>query len=172
MLSGATLSASEIAGTAVFRIVVSSDSIKNATATSHGKSRLLDADGVKKDDGVVVEWIELIGLALSVYSITTRNISPAFEGFPDVYTFSRPGRNIEIDAPVGNKYELGYFSFTDVRIEWKIAAHGSSPFETVPASHTLKMFQRGDLAKDTCNLCPGSGKCPPVLCCNVWGLNS
>ena len=28
-------------GTAVFRIVVSSDSIKNATATSHGKSRLL-----------------------------------------------------------------------------------------------------------------------------------
>src|ERR1700739_2041734 len=40
MLSGVTLSASEIAGTAVFRIVVSSDSMKNATATSHGSSRL------------------------------------------------------------------------------------------------------------------------------------
>ena len=32
-------------GTAVFRIVVSSDSMKNATATSHGKSCLLEADG-------------------------------------------------------------------------------------------------------------------------------
>jgi hypothetical protein len=42
MLSGATLSASAMAGTAVFKIVVSSDSMKNATATSHGNSRLLD----------------------------------------------------------------------------------------------------------------------------------
>ena len=42
MLSGATLSASAMAGTAVFRIVVSSDSMKKATATSHGNSRLLD----------------------------------------------------------------------------------------------------------------------------------
>jgi hypothetical protein len=32
-------------GTAVFRIVVSSDSMKNATATSQGKSCLLAADG-------------------------------------------------------------------------------------------------------------------------------
>ena len=40
MLSGATPSALAIAGTAVFRIVVSSDSMKNATATSHGSSRL------------------------------------------------------------------------------------------------------------------------------------
>src|ERR1035441_6207647 len=46
MLSGGTLRASEMAGTAVFRIVVSSDSIKNATATSHGKRRLLEADGL------------------------------------------------------------------------------------------------------------------------------
>src|SRR5579862_1300880 len=41
MLSGATLRASAMVGTAVLRIVVSSDSMKNATATSHGKSRLL-----------------------------------------------------------------------------------------------------------------------------------
>jgi hypothetical protein len=33
-----------MAGTTVFRIVVSSDSIKNATATSHGKSRLPETD--------------------------------------------------------------------------------------------------------------------------------
>ena len=41
MLSGATFSAAAMVGTAVFRIVVSSDSMKNATATSHGNSRLL-----------------------------------------------------------------------------------------------------------------------------------
>ena len=40
MLNGATSSACAIAGTAVFRIVVSSDSMKNATATSHGTRRL------------------------------------------------------------------------------------------------------------------------------------
>src|SRR5438270_5470717 len=39
MLSGATLSAAAMVGTAVFRIVVSSDSMKNATATSHGNNR-------------------------------------------------------------------------------------------------------------------------------------
>src|SRR5580658_9929985 len=43
MLSGATFKAAAIAGTAVFKIVVSSDSMKNATATSHGNNRLLDA---------------------------------------------------------------------------------------------------------------------------------
>ena len=36
MLSGATCMAPAIAGRAVFRIVVSSDSMKKATATSHG----------------------------------------------------------------------------------------------------------------------------------------
>jgi hypothetical protein len=39
MLSGATASAFATAGTAVFRIVVSSDSMKEATATRHGSSR-------------------------------------------------------------------------------------------------------------------------------------
>ena len=42
MLSGATRSASAMVGTAVFRIVVSSDSMKNATATSHGNSRFAE----------------------------------------------------------------------------------------------------------------------------------
>ena len=40
-----------MAGTAVFRIVVSSDSMKNATATSHGRSRLLEAAGWGGSDG-------------------------------------------------------------------------------------------------------------------------
>ena len=34
-----------MAGTAVFRIVVYSDYIKNANATSHGRSVLLETDG-------------------------------------------------------------------------------------------------------------------------------
>ena len=62
MLSGVTFSASEIAGTAVFRIVVSSDSMKNATATSHGKSRLLEADGAAGSEGVWPEGEEVDGL--------------------------------------------------------------------------------------------------------------
>ena len=48
MLNGTTCRAEEIAGTAVLRIVVSSDSIKNATATSHGNSRLLASEGAKE----------------------------------------------------------------------------------------------------------------------------
>ena len=39
MFNGAMPSARATAGTAVFRIVVSSDCMKNATATSHGKKR-------------------------------------------------------------------------------------------------------------------------------------
>jgi hypothetical protein len=46
MLSGATWSAVAIVGTAVLRIVVSSDSIKNATAISHGTRRLLEEASV------------------------------------------------------------------------------------------------------------------------------
>jgi hypothetical protein len=43
MHNGATFKASAIAGTAVFRIVVSHDSMKNATATSQGNKLLLVA---------------------------------------------------------------------------------------------------------------------------------
>src|SRR5512143_4207610 len=42
MLSGTTRIASAIVGTAVFRIVVSIDSIRNATATSQGSRRLTE----------------------------------------------------------------------------------------------------------------------------------
>jgi hypothetical protein len=59
MLSGVTFSASDMAGTAVFRIVVSSDSMKNATATSHGKSRLLEADGAA---GTEAEFVGSTGV--------------------------------------------------------------------------------------------------------------
>ena len=45
MLNGTTPSAFAIVGTAVFRIVVSTDSMKNATATSHGSKRLMDGEG-------------------------------------------------------------------------------------------------------------------------------
>ena len=45
MLSGTIFRASAIVGTAVLRIVVSSDSMKNATATSHGRRRFRDSFG-------------------------------------------------------------------------------------------------------------------------------
>jgi hypothetical protein len=45
-----------MAGTAVLRIVVSSDSMKKATATSHGKSRLEASEGgaIDKPAGFIV----------------------------------------------------------------------------------------------------------------------
>ena len=49
MLSGATCNACAIVGTAVLRMVVSSDSMKNATAISHGSTRLLAAVGGRGD---------------------------------------------------------------------------------------------------------------------------
>src|SRR5271169_3548536 len=57
MLSGATLSAAAIVGTAVLRMVVSSDSMKNATATSHGSRRRLVSARAGGGDG------DTIGLA-------------------------------------------------------------------------------------------------------------
>ncbi len=45
MLSTLTPSASEMTGAAVFRMVVSSDSMKKATATSQGSMRLVASSG-------------------------------------------------------------------------------------------------------------------------------
>jgi hypothetical protein len=53
MLSGATPKAEEMAGTAVLRIVVSRDSMKKATATSHGKIRLAASDRAGKDEEAI-----------------------------------------------------------------------------------------------------------------------
>src|ERR1039457_6870440 len=52
MLRGTTPSASAIVGTAVFRIVVSSDSIRNATATSQGRRRLTEGSGGGGTEGL------------------------------------------------------------------------------------------------------------------------
>src|ERR1019366_5700893 len=54
MLSGATFRAAAIAGAAVFKIVVSSDSMKKATATSQGRSRLLDVSIVVAGSGFLI----------------------------------------------------------------------------------------------------------------------
>ena len=53
MLSGTTPSAEEMVGTAVLRIVVSSDSMNKATATSHGRSRLEVSEGSDEDGGAI-----------------------------------------------------------------------------------------------------------------------
>jgi hypothetical protein len=59
MLSGATPSACETTGTAVFRIVVSSDSMKNATATSQGRTGL--AEPGSEGDGLVMPRVSQVG---------------------------------------------------------------------------------------------------------------
>src|ERR1700678_4261088 len=53
MLRGAPPRAEEMVGTAVLRIVVSRDSIKKATATSHGKRRLEASEGSGEDGGAI-----------------------------------------------------------------------------------------------------------------------
>src|SRR5207247_10208058 len=60
MLSGATASAFAMAGTAVFRIVVSSDSMKKATATSHGNNRFTDLLGAAGGTETALEWAGII----------------------------------------------------------------------------------------------------------------
>jgi hypothetical protein len=64
MLSGATWSAAAIVGTAVFRIVVSRDSMKNATAISHGRSRLLESanDGSGEEASIGLGWLPFVEL--------------------------------------------------------------------------------------------------------------
>src|SRR6266516_6139874 len=60
MLSGATASAFAMAWTAVFRIVVSSDSMKKATATSHGNNRFTDLLGAAGGTETALEWAGII----------------------------------------------------------------------------------------------------------------
>src|SRR5882724_3068130 len=60
MLSGATESAFAMAGTAVFRIVVSSDSMKKATATSHGNNRFTDSPGPARGPETTLELAGII----------------------------------------------------------------------------------------------------------------
>ncbi len=66
MLSGATWSAAAMVGTAVLRIVVSSDSIKNATAISHGTKRLLEAVSEGYEEGASI-GLGCIGLCALVH---------------------------------------------------------------------------------------------------------
>ena len=64
--SGTTFSAAAIVGTAVFRIVVSSVSIKKATATSHGNSRLPATLGKRGLNGIPGQtFFMFLGLRLA-----------------------------------------------------------------------------------------------------------
>src|SRR3984885_4495054 len=60
MLRGVTPRAEEMAGTAVLRIVVSSDSMKKATATSQGRRRLAASD--RADAGGINRWASFMGI--------------------------------------------------------------------------------------------------------------
>ena len=67
MLRGATWRAAAIVGTAVLRIVVSNDSIKNATAISHGNRCLLESASEASGEVALVglEGLTFVGLAAS-----------------------------------------------------------------------------------------------------------
>src|ERR1700685_763632 len=85
MLSGATSRAFDITGTAVFRIVVSSDSIKNATATSHGKSCLREAAGRGKEVLMILSEAKVICFDAEPCSINAQSGSNRCGGIPDWY---------------------------------------------------------------------------------------
>ena len=75
-----------MAGTAVFRIVVSNDSMKNATATSHGNNRLLD--------GLGELTAERIGIAFDTSRTRTRRAwhsDPESQKPTSAYMVSLPG---------------------------------------------------------------------------------
>src|SRR3984885_10047473 len=76
MLSGVTCSAGERAGRAVFRIFVSSDSIKNATATSHGRRRLVEAAGWGVSEGAPGELMEAICVWEPLYATRASKTLP------------------------------------------------------------------------------------------------
>ena len=61
------MSAFAMVGTAVFKIVVSSDSMKNATATSQGKSPLLEADGKGGGEETLLELAGVMGFVCRSY---------------------------------------------------------------------------------------------------------
>lgn len=70
-----------MAGTAVLRIVVSRDSIKNATATSHGNRRLLEPEGWEAGIGAMTEIDRFMGNeedAGHSFNLTTSASSSSF----------------------------------------------------------------------------------------------
>src|ERR1035438_8306866 len=77
MLRGATPRAEEMAGTAVLRIVVSSDSMKKATATSHGKRRLEVSEGTHEDGGALNGPHGVVGRRLREGSSATHMFAQA-----------------------------------------------------------------------------------------------
>src|SRR5471030_2439640 len=84
MLRGATCSACAIVGTAVLRMVVSSDSMKNATATSHGRSCLRESVAART---VAVGIMQTTLRFLKLRAVRGRSgDSPAYPGY------FRPGR--------------------------------------------------------------------------------
>src|ERR1700683_4131186 len=87
MLRGATFKAAEIVGTAVFRIVVSSDSMKKATATSHGSSRLLAADGGEEAGGGLSDLTGLMADAAYIQLIYDTRINDAKRAAGDTVIF-------------------------------------------------------------------------------------
>ena len=99
-----------MAGTAVFRIVVSSDSMKNATATNHGRRRLLAAAG----------WGEATGRSRGRWGLKQfRNYcglkKVARCGFPWEKTTKRPVASVYTNRENGARGHISFYAFTLLR---------------------------------------------------------
>ena len=70
--------------------------MKNATATSHGRSRLLEVEGVKNDGAVLVESTELIDIMRWYYRMKGSEHLPVLLRIPSIHNVSRSGLNMEI----------------------------------------------------------------------------
>ena len=88
-----------MAGTAVFRIVVSSDSIKNATATSHGKSLLLAAEGEPVVEGGLGE--DRVDIAL--HGVRWPHLKRTFAA---AFMMTQKGRDVHKNAAAIRKKSL------------------------------------------------------------------
>jgi hypothetical protein len=159
MLRGATPRAAEMVGTAVLRIVVSSDSMKKATATSHGKRRLEASDGPDKGGLTTCEADEFMSgkLEASFVRIIIMASEDAFLLEPGRYALSgydvkvaisqentqhRQGTESQLvpdGKPTGGSFAvaageivyIGHFALdcTKEPIPWRYHINGSRDFE-------------------------------------------
>src|SRR5579862_9009611 len=91
MLSGTTPSACAMVGTAVFRIVVSSASLKKATATSHGTSLLLVPLRKTAGFGLAGAWGGESVMCRQTGNVSSGGLGCAVScGFEFVQVFFRP----------------------------------------------------------------------------------
>src|SRR6516225_8623029 len=134
MLSGPTCRASETAGTAVLRIVVSSDSMKKATATSHGSSFLAAAEG----DGTPVASTTEVA---SVVSVTGLVMPHCIEGTKNEDR-DADGDGVHLKQAPGNAPSHSVSTRTS-QLNRSRSVRGSSGSQSAPKAHPAGLCLSG-----------------------------